>query len=453
MRVQLRSIETIRPYDRHARRAGAAAAAVAESIRRFGFRQPVVVDAAGVIICGHARWQAAKALGLARIPVHVAEGLAPAEARAYRLADNRLAEIATWDEDLLAAEVADLKTIDCDLEGLGFTERELHDLLAAAEEGADLEQTLPPPRRPVSRRGAIYRLGDHRLLVGDATKADEVARLMAGETADLLLTDPPYNVAYEGKTPEALRIENDAMEDQSFRRFLVDALGAADAVMRPGAVFYIWHADSEGLNFRVTCDQVGWRVRQCLIWVKNAMVLGRQDYQWRHEPCLYGWKDGAPHTWAGGRKQTTIAEAGKDLAMAKVRQGWCLTLDGETYLIRGRGLTVRPYATTVVTCDRPSRSAEHPTMKPVELFEGQVLNSSRSGEIVLDPFAGSGTTAIASQRAGRRARLMELDGRYADVIRRRWAEEIHGRGCDWRRLTPRADDAGPDGRGLSLESG
>lgn len=195
----------------------------------------------------------------------------------------------------------------------------------------------------------------------------------------MLLTDPPYNVAYEGKTADALTIKNDSMSDTSFRQFLRDAFTAADSAMKAGAVFYIWHADLEGYNFRGACQDAGWKVRQCLVWRKNSMVMGRQDYHWRHEPCLYGWKDGAGHLWASDRKQTTILDF-----------------------------------------DRPTRSLEHPTMKPVALFEYQLLNNTKGGDLCLDLFGGSGTTLIACEKNGRYARIMELDPRYCDVIVRRW---------------------------------
>lgn len=196
---------------------------------------------------------------------------------------------------------------------------------------------------------------------------------------DLLLTDPPYNVAYQGKTKDALTIQNDSMGADEFRQFLRDVFTAADMVMRPGAAFYIWHADSEGYNFRGAARDSGWTVRQCLIWNKQAMVMGRQDYHWKHEPCLYGWKDGAGHLWASDRKQTTVLEF-----------------------------------------DRPMRNAEHPTMKPVALFEYQMLNNTHAGDVVLDLFGGSGTTIIAAEKHGRRARVVELDPKYCDVIVRRW---------------------------------
>ena len=210
---------------------------------------------------------------------------------------------------------------------------------------------------------------------------EALARLTAGQPVDMWLTDPPYNVAYEGKTKDALKIQNDSMGNEAFRKFLRDAYVAADSVMKAGAVFYIWHADSEGYNFRGACQDAGWKVRQCLVWKKQTMVMGRQDYHWKHEPCLYGWKDGAAHLWATDRKQTTILEF-----------------------------------------DRPQRNAEHPTMKPVALFEYQMLNNTKGGDIVLDSFGGSGTTMIAAEKNGRYARLMELGPNYCDVIVKRWQE-------------------------------
>tara|TARA_R110000823_G_scaffold68123_1_gene158224 strand:- start:40 stop:780 length:741 start_codon:yes stop_codon:yes gene_type:complete len=218
-------------------------------------------------------------------------------------------------------------------------------------------------------------------MCGDSTRIDALEILCQNELVDMWLTDPPYNVAYEGKTKDALTIQNDAMSDEGFRQFLTESYTAADAVMKAGAVFYIWHADSEGYNFRGAAHDSGWQVRQCLIWKKQTMVMGRQDYHWKHEPCLYGWKGGAGHLWATDRKQTTILEF-----------------------------------------DRPSRSKEHPTMKPVELFEYQMLNNTKGSDKVLDSFAGSGTTAIACEKHGREARLMELDPKYCDVIVKRWQE-------------------------------
>jgi len=273
--------------------------------------------------------------------------------------------------------------LDFDLDLLGFDADFLKDLMAdPIEEGKTDEDSVPEVvDNPVTVEGDIWLLGNHRLMCGDSTSIDALETLCGEPRVDMWLTDPPYNVAYEGKTKDALTIQNDEMGDDQFRQFLRDSYVAADAVMKPGAVFYIWHADSEGYNFRGAAKDAGWTVRQCLIWKKQTMVMGRQDYHWKHEPCLYGWKDGAGHLWATDRKQTTILEF-----------------------------------------DRPSRNAEHPTMKPVELFEYQMLNNTKGGDIVLDSFGGSGTTIIAAEKNGRHARVMELDPKYCDVIIKRWQE-------------------------------
>ena len=219
----------------------------------------------------------------------------------------------------------------------------------------------------------------HRLLCGDSTSIDSVAKLMDGAEADMMLTDPPYNVDYTGKTKDAMKVANDSMSDGGFRQFLCDAFSAANTAIRDGAAFYIFHADSEGFNFRGSVRDVGWTVRQCLIWVKNSLVMGRQDYQWKHEPCLYGWKDGAAHTWISDRKQTTVLEF-----------------------------------------DRPSRSTEHPTMKPVVMFAYLIGNHCKSGALVFDPFLGSGTSMVAADQLGVRCYGMELSPQYCDVIVKRW---------------------------------
>lgn len=371
------------PYARNSRtHSDAQIAKIAASIREFGFLNPIIVDGESGIIAGHGRLMAAQKLGLAEVPVVEASHLTEAQKRAYVIADNRLALDAGWDNDMLKVELADLKMDGFDLALTGFEFDELGKLLAEPTEGLTDEDAVPEaPAVPVTVEGDVWVLGRHRLMCGDSTSIDAVERLCDGQLVDMWLTDPPYNVAYEGKTKDALTIKNDKMGDDSFRVFLRDAYIAADAVMKAGAVFYIWHADSEGYNFRGAAKDAGWTVRQCLIWKKQTMVMGRQDYHWKHEPCLYGWKDGAAHLWATDRKQTTILEF-----------------------------------------DRPSRNGEHPTMKPVELFAYQMLNNTKGSDIVLDSFGGSGTTIIAAEKNGRQARLMELDPKYCDVIIKRWQD-------------------------------
>lgn len=381
--VERRSVESLIPYARNARtHSDEQVAQIAASIKEWGWTTPVLVDETGQIIAGHGRVMAARKLGIEEIPVMVASGWSEAQRRAYVLADNQLAANAGWDMDLLKVELGDLGEAGFDLDLIGFSGDMLAGLLEEQTEGLTDEDSVPEvPTEPVTVLGDVWLLGRHRLMCGDSTSIEHLQQLCDGQLVDMWLTDPPYNVAYEGKTKDALTIKNDKMGDESFRQFLRDAYVAADAVMKAGAVFYIWHADSEGYNFRGAAKDAGWTVRQCLIWKKQTMVMGRQDYHWKHEPCLYGWKDGAAHLWATDRKQTTILEF-----------------------------------------DRPSKNAEHPTMKPVELFEYQMLNNTKGSDIVLDSFSGSGTTAIACEKHGRNARLMELDPKYCDVIIKRWQD-------------------------------
>lgn len=344
---------------------------VAESIKQYGFVQPIVVDREGVIVIGHCRALAAKKLGMEEVPCVCVDDLTPEQVNALRLVDNKSNE-SDWDFDLLADELPglDLSAFDFDW---GLPEAAMEEV--TEDEAPEVDEES----EPVTKLGDIWQLGRHRLMCGDSTSTECVQKLMGGAQADILLTDPPYGVDYTGKTKDALKIENDAKSDDEFIAFLQAAFEAANSVMKPGAVFYIWHADSKAYVFRMACQMIGWEVRQVLIWVKNAMVMGRQDYQWKHEPCLYGWKSGAGHLWASDRKQTTVLEF-----------------------------------------DRPTKNKEHPTMKPVALFDYQIKNNTKGGDIVLDLFAGSGTTVVACEQNGRNAYVMEFDPRYCDVIVKRW---------------------------------
>jgi DNA modification methylase len=400
MLVELRSLDSIKPYPGNPRNNDAAVQAVANSLKAFGFRSPIVVDEHDVILAGHTRYLAATKLGLEKVPVHVAVGLSPEQARAYRIADNQTANLSTWDDDKLVAELMGLQDAGVDLDLTGFTADDLARLLdtPAAEPLADPDDVPEPPAEPETKPGDLWVLGDHRLLCGDATNSDDVARLMGDATADLLLTDPPYGVGYHGKTAEALTIANDEAGDhETYRAFLAAALKAALIHVRPGGGFYVWHADVRGLPVRLAVQDAGLQVRQCLIWAKNAFVLGRQDFQWQHEPCLYGWQDGAAHTWLGDRSQSTV-----------------------------------------LAFDRPSRNEAHPTMKPVEMIRALIRNSCKRGGVVLDVFGGSGTTLIAAEQEGRRARLMELDPVYCDVIAHRF-KAVTGRSGERVPAAVRAD--------------
>jgi site-specific DNA-methyltransferase (adenine-specific) len=383
-KVEQWPIEKLVPYAKNSRtHSDDQIAQLAASIKEWGFTSAILVDEDGGIIAGHGRVMAARKLGLASLPVMVAKGWSEAQKRAYVIADNKLALNAGWDNELLALELAELDGLGFDVELTGFSDEEIKSLMPVeVTEGlTDPDDAPAVQENPVTVPGDVWVMGKHRLLCGDSTSVDDLAKLTQGSLVDMWLTDPPYNVAYEGGTKEKLTIKNDSMGDDQFRQFLRDAYTAADTVMKPGAVFYIWHADSEGYNFRGAAKDAGWTVRQCLIWKKSSMVLGRQDYQSKHEPCLYGWKDGAGHLWAADRKQTTILEF-----------------------------------------DKPARNGEHPTMKPVALFEYQLLNNTKGGDIVLDSFGGSGTTLIAAEKNGRTAMIMELDPRYCDVIVKRWQE-------------------------------
>jgi len=378
------SIEALIPFARNSRtHSDEQVAQIAASIKEFGFTNPVLIDKDGGIIAGHGRVMAARKLKLAEVPCIRLSHLSPTQIRALVIADNKLALNAGWDNEMLALEFKDLMDQGFDVELIGFSQDEIDALMPEElPEGlTDPDDAPPVPVDPVTVQGDVWVMGKHRLLCGDSTSIADLERLCDGQPVDMWLTDPPYNVAYEGGTKEKLTIKNDSMGDDQFRQFLRDAYTAADAVMKAGAVFYIWHADSEGYNFRGAAKDAGWTVRQCLIWKKSSLVLGRQDYQWQHEPCLYGWKEGSGHLWASDRKQTTILEF-----------------------------------------DKPVRNGEHPTMKPVALFEYQLLNNTKGGDVVLDSFGGSGTTLIAAEKNGRVARLMELDPKYCDVIVTRWQE-------------------------------
>lgn len=290
---------------------------------------------------------------------------------------------------------------------LGDLEIDFEDLALPGDDDApeaDMES------EPDSQPGTIYQLGEHRLMCGDSTDIEDVANLMDGEKADLVVTDPPYNVDYQ--SDDGKKIQNDNMSDPSFADFLTKAFRVINTILKNGGGYYIWHADSEGFNFRKAAKDAGRVVRQCLVWVKNALVLGRQDYQWRHEPCLYGWKEGAGHYWEGSRDLSTVFD--------ETRKDWKKM--SKEQLIAELKRADDELKTSVIYEDKPTRSEDHPTMKPVRLFERLILNSSRKGDIVLDLFGGSGTTIIAAERCGRKARVMELDPHYCDVIRKRWTK-------------------------------
>lgn len=355
---------------------------IVASIEEFGFADPIAIwhdgDGRAIVVEGHGRLLAARRMGLAEVPTICLDAMTDEERRAYGLAHNKLTMNTDFDFEALAKEVSDLSA-DFDMSDFGFSQKEL--AMATGKTAGDVveDEAPEPPSVPKHKRGDMVRLGRHVLLCGDSTVAEDVKRLVGDEDVDLFLTDPPYNVNYEGATKDHLRIENDHMSNEQFIEFLRDAFANADSVMKPGASFYIYHSDSGGYSFRYACSLVGWTIRQCLIWNKNAMVLGRQDYQWKHEPILYGWKDGAPHSWYSDRKQTTV-----------------------------------------IDFDKPLRADIHPTMKPVGLVAMHIANSSKEGDVVLDLFGGSGSVLMACEQLGRKCLMMEFDPRYFDAIITRW---------------------------------
>lgn len=371
------AVADLKPYERNPRKISAESFdRLVEKIRRNGYHQRIMATHDLRVIGGHQRIKALQKLGVERVKVITPDQpISDEQFKELVVTDNL--QDGEFDFAMLAEDYDRATLIDWGMPEEWLPPPEQGEYIGNTDEDA-----VPvAPKTPTTVLGDVWLCGDHRVMCGDSTLIDDVERLMAGEKADILLTDPPYNVAYEGKTKAALKIQNDSMGDDNFRQFLRDAFTCADAVMRSGAVFYIWHADSEGYNFRGACKDAGWSVRQCLIWLKQAMVMGRQDYHWKHEPCLYGWKDGAAHFWATDRKQTTVLEF-----------------------------------------DRPQRNGDHPTMKPVALFEYQMLNNTKKNDMVLDLFGGSGTTVIAAEKNCRHARLMELDPKYCDVIVKRWQE-------------------------------
>jgi len=425
LKIEYWPLEKLRPYERKLRKFDASTVRrMMESLTEYGFCLPVLAKSCGELVNGHLRLEAARRLGLDCAPVILADGLSDSQIKAFRLLVNRSAAWSSWDEDLVAIELAELRELDMDLNLTGFDVSELDALLALlpGEGGADPEEVPAVPETPVSRPGDMWILGNHRLLCGDATRPEDFQRLLGEDLAHLVVTDPPYNVDVEGK---AGKIKNDAMSKEAFRNFLGTVFRELYVVLADGAAIYVAHSDTEGMSFRESFQSAGFKLASCLIWRKNVHVLGRADYQWQHEPILYGWKPSGRHGWFGGRRQSTLIEAIPGVVILEDGRAQ-VPVGDDVCIISGADLSVEVAPGSLVSVDKPLRSDDHPTMKPVALIERFVRNSSRPGEVVLDPFGGSGSTLIACERLGRICRTLELDPRFVDVIVARW-EQFTGR--------------------------
>lgn len=412
MKIVDKPIEWLRPYENNPRNNEQAVEAVANSIKEFGFKVPIVATIDGEIVNGHTRFKAAKSLKLKTVPVLIADDLTEEQIKAFRLADNKTGELADWDVELLYGELDELTGFDMTMFGFEDIDFSLDDFEEVEKEEGE-EVDINQEEKPKVEYGDIYQLGRHRLMCGDSTSAEDMARLIDGAVIDLYVTDPPYNVAYQGGTDEAMTIMNDSMDDVSFRQFLRDAFAVANNHLKPGGAFYIWHADSEGLNFRAAVKETGWLLKQSIIWVKNAIVLGRQDYQWKHEPCLYGWKDGASHYFVDNRSLATVIEEDEENLKEMTK----------SELISYIKTMQDTSPTTVFYEDKPVRNDIHPTMKPLKLIARCVLNSSKKGDKILDSFNGGGSTLMVCERSERIGYAMELDPVYVERTIKRWEEE------------------------------
>lgn len=403
------------------------------SIDTFGLVEPIVFnEQTGRVVGGHQRLKVLQQEGWSEVDVSVVD-LHDQDEKALNVALNRIE--GSWDNFKLKEVLEDLDNGAYDVELTGFDAEEIEELMLQyrdpdeiEEDDFDPDEAEVNPEDAETNPGDVWQLGRHRLMCGDATNRDEILKLLGDEQADMVFTDPPYNVDYEGKTADALKIENDKMEADQFYAFLYDSFVAMFSVLGDGRPIYVCHADSEGRNFRNAFEDAGFLMKQTIIWVKNSIVMGRQDYQWKHEPILYGWKPGAAHKWYGGRKQQTVFEDPVDLGISKEKDHVLLTFsngNSETvvkvpsYEIVHAG---NDRGTSTWRIEKPRRNGEHPTMKPILLCARAIQNSTKEGDVILDPFGGSGSTLIAAEQSGRSCRVMELDPVYCDVIKKRWEE-------------------------------
>lgn len=384
--MQLVSIDKLVPYVNNARTHSAEQITkLRSSLREFGFVNPIIIDREFNIIAGHGRLMAAKEEGINEVPCVFVDYLTDAQKKAYILADNRMAMDAGWDEELLKIEMEELQNLGYDLGYTGFDEKELEELFGIDDKEVkddDFDLTAALEKASFVERGDIWYVGKHKLMCGDATSSDDVSKLMEDKKANLILTDPPYNVAF--KSSDGLTIQNDSMKNNDFYEFLFASFKNMAEHLENGGAAYIFHADTEGLNFRKAFIDAGFHLAGCCIWVKDSLVLGRSDYQWQHEPVLYGFMQNGKHPWYSDRKQTTI---------------W--------------------------NFDKPKKNSNHPTSKPLDLLAYPINNSTQANAIVIDTFGGSGSTLMACEQMNRICYTMELDEKYASVILRRYVEDTN----------------------------
>ncbi len=409
-------VSALQPYGKNPRKHGDDIAGIVKSIEHFGWTNPILVqEGTNRIIAGHGRLEAAKNAGLGKVPVIFLK-MNDEDASAYTIADNKLTEMSKWDDEALSSILEELQSCQFDLSLTGFSKDELSQILTPEHESlerTDLDDQPDVPAVATSKEGQLWELGDNRLLCGDSTDPKNVTRVIGSQTADMVFTDPPYGVEYVGKTKKALTIKNDNLGDVGTMRLVTDA--ALAWPLKAGGVFYVCGpAGDTETAFRLALRLAGLTLRQCLVWVKNHFVMGRQDYHWRHETILYGWAEGAAHYFLDDRTQDTVLDEEANLKKL-----------GKNELIELVKELRRQENTTVWKEDRPAANILHPTIKPIALIQKAVRNSSRLGEIIFDGFGGSGSTLIAAQTINRRAMLIEADPRYCDAIIERW-EHISG---------------------------
>lgn len=411
---------------------------LAKIIKSQGWRTPITVsNRSGFVVRGHGRLQAALLLNC-KVPIDKQDYASEAEEWADLIADNRIAELAELDNDTLTKLMNELDGLDFDMNLTGYTDKQIDNLLADIrseniyDDNFDTEKAAKNIKVPIAKLGDIFKLGEHRLMCGDSTSSAHVKKLMAADRADMIFTDPPYNVDYEGATKDKLKIKNDKMPAKEFDKFLDSAFFNMHEAARPGAAIYVCHADSTSSDFRQALINNGWNIKQCLIWVKNQFVMGRQDYQWQHEPILYGWRADGSHQWFGGRKQSTVIDNDAPVVIQDSGDDKliCIKIGLEQMVIKAKDAEIVSKITDAVSTiwriEKPQRNGEHPTMKPIPLCARAIQNSSKPNEIVLDLFGGSGSTLIAAEQAGRRCYTMEFDPIYTDVIIKRW-EKLTGK--------------------------